>query len=197
MNPALRGLLINAAAFQFVWWAAVGGAAHGWPWAGPLAALGACALHLVRVPAPTRGAEITMLVYASCLGLACDATLLAFRLIRYAPGLGLGPDWLAPVWMTALWPAFATTLNHSLGWLRSQPLCAAAFGAVAGPLAYGGGVALGAASWPAGAAAGLAAIAGLWAVALPLLSTLAAVTLAATTPDEASPGTARPAAGPY
>lgn len=194
MSRTGRWLLVNLAAFQIVWWSAVLGAAHGLPWAGPLTALGACALHVRRIAPETRSAELTMLAYALCFGLACDATLMAFGLIRYAPGLGIGPDRLAPAWMAALWPTFATTLNHSLGWLRRHPLCAALFGALAGPLAYGGGVVLGAAGWPRGALAGMTAIAALWAVTLPLLSTLSAVTVIPAEP-EPSPEPVRPLAG--
>lgn len=182
MNRAARGLLGNVAVFQFVWWTAVAGAAHGLPWAGPLAALAGCAWHLATTPASARGGEGLLIVYALAFGTAADAMLMACRLIAYAPGTGLGPEWLAPAWMAALWASFATTLNRSLGWLRARPLLAAACGALGGPLAYAGGVALGAAGWPRGAFAGLLASALLWAVALPLLSGLAALTYVATAP---------------
>jgi membrane protein implicated in regulation of membrane protease activity len=60
-------------------------------------------------------------------------------------------------------------LNSALYWLAGRPLLAAALGAVGGPLAYFGGVGLGALAFPGGLAWALALIAVEWAIAMPLL----------------------------
>ncbi len=79
----------------------------------------------------------------------------------------------APLWILALWANFALTMNGCLGWLRQRRVLAAALACVCGPVSYYGGIALGTAtvtgeSWQLFGAIGLA-----WAVALPLLLSLA------------------------
>lgn len=163
--PAIpaRRWWVNLGAFQAAWLATVLGAAHGLPWLGPVAVLAAVGLHLVQTR--QRGPELGLLLAAALLGLVFEHALLSAGLIRY-PG---DPAWV-PLWMLALWPLFATTLNVSLAWFKPRLVLAALAGAVAGPLAYAGGAALGAIRLE-----GLAlwALALGWAVAFPLLLTLA------------------------
>lgn len=59
----------------------------------------------------------------------------------YSPGL-----MVAPVWMGALWLNFASTINHSLAWLKGRNGLASLFGAIGGPLAFLAGEKLGAVS---------------------------------------------------
>lgn len=76
------------------------------------------------------------------IGMVVDGCLIA------AGGLGLeqeSPFWpalLPPLWLWALWPLFATTLHHCLGWLWRYPLLAIACGGVGGSLSYVSGAAL-------------------------------------------------------
>ena len=53
-------------------------------------------------------------------------------------------DALVPVWILALWCAFASTLNVSLVWLQGRYLMAILLGAIAGPIAYLGAERIGA-----------------------------------------------------
>lgn len=156
----------NLLAFQVAWCAGVLGAAHGRPWAGPLAAAAALLLHLALTPRLARAAEVRLALLAPFLGALLDGLLARLGYIAFA---GAGPGGYAPAWMLALWVAFATTLNVSLGWLDGRLWLAALVGALAGPAAYAGGVALGAAAWPAGAVRGLFGVALVWAWALPAL----------------------------
>jgi hypothetical protein len=75
-------------------------------------------------------------------------------------------------WLVILWALFATTLNSSLRALQSRPWIAAALGAAGGPLAYYAGARLGALQFLEPAAM-LAALALGWALATPLLLSLA------------------------
>ena len=77
-------------------------------------------------------------------------------------------SWLAPPWIVALWLQFATSRETLLASLRDRPWIAAVVGAVGGPLAYGAGVRLGAASFPAGETTlSLLALAVVWGIVLP------------------------------
>jgi hypothetical protein len=165
-------LALNFLAFQVGWFACVLGAANGFAWVGALAVLAAAVLHLRRARRP--GGELRLLLAAMALGLVLDSLLLATGWVAY-PGSFPGGQWLpalAPYWLVAMWALFATTLNVSMGWLRGRPLLAALFGAIGGPLSYWAGARLGAMELLQPVAA-LAALAVVWALAMPLLLRLA------------------------
>jgi len=168
VSPAMPGWLPNLIAFQFGWWAVVLSAANGVPELG-LAVVGVLvSWHLVRVR-PHAG-EAVLIAVTGLIGLVFDSLLQASGWVAFAGG-GMA-SWLAPLWMTALWVNFATTLNVSLGPLRTRPWLAAALGAVGGPAAYWSGAQLGAMEFLAAPAA-LGALAVAWAGLTPLLLALA------------------------
>jgi hypothetical protein len=157
------GILLNAVAFQGAWFACVLGGAQGWPWAGAVLALLVVAVQLALAPDPAR--EVLLVAAVTLLGLALDSTLIATGWLAFASPVPFAA--LAPVWIVALWAAFATTLTVSLHWLQGRWLLAGALGALAGPLAYYAGARLGAVRLHAAPQA-LAALALVWALALPL-----------------------------
>jgi hypothetical protein len=160
-------LIANFVAFQIGWLACVLGGAQGLPWLG--AGIGAAIVlgHLLRLGGGTQ--EWRLLVVAAIAGTAWDSLLVALGLVVYPSGQ-LTP-WLAPYWITVLWLLFATTINWSLRWLRGRYLLAAMLGAVAGPLAYRAGAALGGVDFPSMPLT-MAALALGWAVMMPLLLAL-------------------------
>lgn len=129
--------IYNVAAYQVAWFAVLIGAARGMAGAGAAVALLVCAVHLAL-----RRDAIELRLVGLCLviGMVVDSTLALSGQVQFA-AWSLG---LAPYWMTALWLAFATTLNHSLRWLMVRPALAAVVGAIGGPLAYLAGARLGA-----------------------------------------------------
>jgi hypothetical protein len=150
-------------AFQAGWLATVLGAAKGLVWLGPLAVLAAIVAHATLASRP--GLELRLLLAAAAVGLAVENTLLTLGLVHYAGD----PVWV-PLWMVALWPLFATTLNLTLAWLKPRLRLATVAGALAGPLAYAGGEALGAITLHGHALMVLALV---WAAAFPALLALA------------------------
>jgi hypothetical protein len=157
-------LVTNVAVYQCVWFACVLSAAANRPWIGIAAAAAAVLLHLYLAPAPRR--ELPLILLAIVAGAAFESLLVASGWVRSSPALLFGS--VMPVWMVALWAAFATTLNVSLRALRRRYLLTAVIAAVGAPLAYQAGVALGALQWVQATPALLLVAAG-WAVLLPLL----------------------------
>ena len=138
--PTLTALIVNFILFQLAWFACVVAAARGSSWLGVLVALVVAAVHVMRSRRPR--AEIQLLVLTTGIGVAWESAVLSTGWIHYA---GSWPaTWLAPDWIIAMWTLFGTLLNVSLRWLRGRWLLAVVFGLVGGPLAYYGGVKLGA-----------------------------------------------------
>lgn len=162
-------LLLNLLAFQIGWFACVLAAAPGLPWLGTGTALLIVAWHTLRLPAPA--AELRLVAGVGVLGLLLDSLPVLTGLIDYASGTLIAG--LPPHWIVAMWLLFATLPNISLRWLAGRPALAALLGALGGPLAYYGGVALGAARFSEPIWQPLALLAINWAIAMPLIMALA------------------------
>lgn len=160
---------MNVLAFQAAWLGGVAGAATGRLWVGPAAALAVAAAHLYSAARPAR--ELGAVAAVTLLGTAWDTLPAALGLIDYRGGLAAFGG--TPLWIVALWLAFATTLNVSLRWLRGRLWLAVCLGAVFGPLCYAAAERLGALTLVAPASALLAQSIG-WAVLLPVTAALAA-----------------------
>ncbi len=171
-----RAILLNAVAYQLVWFATVLGAGRGLWWPGPLAALGFLALHLgvfVR-DGGERRRDLVLVVAAVACGLVIDGVLSASGAIVFAPAAPALPTGGAPLWMLTLWGAFALTLRHSLRSVTARPLLAASLGAIGGPLAYlGAARASGVLAFPEPRGMTLIMLAAGWCLALGLLALLA------------------------
>lgn len=161
----------NAIGYQATWIAAVAGAGWGWWWLGPATCLLFIAWHFRATPWPA--ADLRLLGLAVVLGLVVDTLWLQGGLLRFAAAVP-SPEW-APLWILALWAAFALTLNHCLSGLQGRPFLAGALGLVGAPLAYW----IAARSWAAAEMlaptwAVLASIGLAWALLTPLLLGVAA-----------------------
>ena len=86
--------------------------------------------------------EIKWCLIALAIGAIFDQVILSLGIIKYHNN-GWSTS-IVPVWILALWLAFALTINVSLRWLRGKYLIALAFGAIGGPLAYLGAQKMGA-----------------------------------------------------
>ena len=179
-------MLLNFIAFQIGWFACVLGGAHGWPWLGVVVTALVIAGHLYRAARP--GPELALILTSGLLGLAADSLLTGLGLLRFPSGQ-VHPL-LAPYWMMAMWMLFATTFNVTLRWLQPRWKLAALLGLIAGPLAYAGGAQLGGVTFNEPPWVALLAVAGVWALALPLLLVIASrwTGPAETVPTSAEPG---------
>lgn len=167
MDSAARRLdpWLYLAITQLGWFACVIGGARGAGWIGASVAAAAVAWHLARAHDWQR--EGRLLAVAVAGGWLWECALVQGGLLVY-PG---EPAW-APYWMAALWALFAIQVNVLFGWLRSRLWLAAALGAVAGPLSFQAGAALGAVFFPDRGLA-LAVLAAGWTLLLPALLLLA------------------------
>ena len=173
-------IAINVAAFYAAWFAAVLAAAKGWPMAAVGACLAVAALHLLL--SPRRGVEFGLMAVSAMAGLAVETLMIQAGLATYASS---GPvEGFAPIWLVALWVAFATLFNVSLAWLKSRLWLAILFAFIGGPASYLAGAKLGGMVLAEPVWISLAVIGVLWAVAFPALLVIARLTDADSDPDK-------------
>ncbi len=122
----------NAIASQLAWLLAVGGAARGYGWAGPVGVCVFAALQMHGSHAIRK--DVWAVVTCAAIGFVCDSMLAATGLVRYASP-ALLPQ-LAPMWIVALWASLGLTLHHSLSFLQTRLWLAALLGAIVAPLSY-------------------------------------------------------------
>lgn len=125
-------LLANVVGFQLVWMAAVGGAARGWWWLGPLALLLFAAIQL-RL-SEQRSSDLRLLALCAVFGFLLDSSWVWLGLMQFSTPW----PWTqaAPAWIVAMWCGFALTLNHSMSSLQQRLWLGALLGLFGGPLAY-------------------------------------------------------------
>lgn len=119
------------------------------------------AVHLLLVKA--EAAELRLLALVGGMGMAVDAVLSATGIYQF------DGDILVPLWLCALWLAFATTTTRSLSFLGSSPFLTAAAGAIFIPLNYWAGQRLGAVEFGLPLLTTLLIVSASWAVMLPVL----------------------------
>ncbi|AJW46899.1 membrane protein [Ralstonia mannitolilytica] len=133
--------LLYAVAGQAGWFVCVLSAARDAAWVGIVFVAGLLALHLRQAPQPRW--ELRLVVWVVVLAAPWETVLIRAGLIAYPRGtLWAG---FAPPWLLALWVLFAIQVNVLFRWLRGRWWLAMVLGAVAGPLSFRAGAALGAA----------------------------------------------------
>jgi hypothetical protein len=157
--------VINVVLYQLGWFSCVLGAAYGFPLSGVLCAFALVVLHLLLTD--NRKAEIKLLLSACLLGVLLDSLQQATGLFTFKDDPSW-PLWL-PLWVFVIWAQFATLFRFALHWLARRYVLGALLGALGGPLAYWGGIRLGAASFGDRPLLTLVVLAVVWAGVTPLL----------------------------
>lgn len=156
-------------AHQATWFAAVIGAGAGLTWPGLVAGALFCTWRLAV--SRSAGLEFRLGALALGVGLILESLWTGSGLLTYATS---GPGGGVPTWILALWVAFALTVVPLFGMLHARPALASLFGALGGPLAYWGAAqGWGAVQFAEPLVLSLLALAAGWAVAMPLLTTIA------------------------
>jgi hypothetical protein len=120
-------------AYQLVWFAAVVGAGRGHSWPGVSAALLFVAWQLWS--SRGRALDLRLIATALALGALIDGGATASGFIHYASSSPALPPGGAPLWILALWGAFALTVRL-MGWLHDRLWAGMLLGAVGAPLSY-------------------------------------------------------------
>jgi hypothetical protein len=156
--PALYFVLGQAG-----WFACVLSAARGEAYLGIALVIVLIVLHLFRVERPLE--EFKLLATVMLVGGVWDSALVRFGLLAYPHDAATG---FAPVWLVALWGLFAAQFNTTYRWLKPRGMAGALLGAIAGPLSFHSGAALGALRFVKAVPATVSLAIG-WAVILPLI----------------------------
>ena len=162
----VSALIINAVAFQIAWFAALYGGIYDWLTLALIPALLAAIWHIIRIR-DHKGAEIGLFIGVTILGFAVESLFIASGAISFVGValFGFGP----PLWILAMWLAFATLPHGCLNWLRGKWLLQIILGGLTGPLSYLAGGKLGGATLHEPILTSLAIIGVGWAVALPVI----------------------------
>lgn len=164
LSPTLSKI-INVVIYQIGWFSCVLGAGLGFPLIGAVGALALVAVHLLLSDA--RKAEAQLLFSACLLGVVIDSLQQAAGLFTFKTD-PRWPLWL-PLWVFVIWAQFAAMFRFALNWLAGRYLLGALFGAIGGPLAYWGGIRLGAATFGDNPQLALLVLAVVWALVVPIL----------------------------
>ena len=166
---------MNVALYEAVWFVAVLGRERLVPLAFALVAV-----HLALCR--DRPREIALVLLVTAVGVATDAALTLGGVFAFDPRPSPLP---IPLWLLAVWLAFAGTFRHALApILRRAPL-AIALGVVGGPSSYLAAERLGAVSLPEGALFTALVLAPVWAA---LMALFVAIARRTPRPAAASPG---------
>ena len=149
----------NGLWFQVTWFACVLGRD---PWLPAIAAM--FALHFLLVPSGVK--EFKRIAPVAGAGIVTDAILTALGVFNFG-------NVFIPLWLIALWFAFATTLQRALAVFGRKLWIAALIGAVAVPLNYGAGAKMGAVDLPLGTGTTATSLIVVWFFLLPSLYRLA------------------------
>ena len=135
--------IFNIAGFKVCWWACVWGATSNQKYLGPFLVLLYLIVHIYSISYQLRNAEIYLLCIAGILGTVVDSLFLNLDFLSYK-GLYDNIDYIAPLWITAMWVGFTATLNHAFKKIINKYSIQAILGMIFGPIAYITGKSLGA-----------------------------------------------------
>lgn len=150
-------LIVNALAYQAIWFSAI-------LWATPGAIAGCLIIALLFSISGRKGDDLRMTAFLIFLGMLLDGSLQQVGFFTFT-----NTGWPIPFWLLIIWIGLAMTIHHSLAWLKERLLLAAIFGGIGGPAAYWAGTRMGAASFNLPLSSSLLVLAALWALIFPTI----------------------------
>ena len=161
--------IFNVIGYKLGWFACAYGAVFGYYYEGAIVMGVLVVIHFWTQGWPK--AEIQFTLLAVVIGTLMDTSYNVLNVVDYG-GTYPGLEFLAPLWITAIWAGFSATLDYSLGFLAKKPWLTAGLAAFFGPFSYWGGAQMGAISFENGVWPAMVVIGIEWAIMLPLLYVL-------------------------
>ena len=127
--------IYNIMGFKLCWWACVLGAVSDKAYLGPVMVSLYLVIHLYSLSSASRIIELYLLVFAGIFGTLVDTIFLNLDLLTYS-GSYSNIDYIAPLWITAMWVGFTATLNHAFKKIIKKYYIQIILGLIFGPLAY-------------------------------------------------------------
>ena len=158
--------IFNILGFQICWWICVIFSTTNYSYVGPLAMLLYIVLHLLYITDERK--ELWLVFLVALIGTIFDSIFILIGFFNYSSSFGLFM-YLAPLWITAMWAGFATTLNHSLSWINKNYYLAFLMGFIFGPISYLTGRNFEAIQFHVSDSIGLLALAFSWGFIIPLI----------------------------
>jgi hypothetical protein len=158
-------LLLNFMLYQAIWFLCVFKGNSG-------ASIGLTLIAVHVLLSSCRTADLKIMALLLSCGLVIDGAIHWAGFISYPL-----PAYPIPFWLAVIWLALALMVHHSLRWLKGRPLLSALCGLVGGPLAYGAGVAAGAATFEAPPVHVLGLLSVVWAILWPAVMYVGALIL--------------------
>ena len=158
--------IFNILGFQICWWICVIFSTTNYSYVGPLAMLLYIVLHLLYITDERK--ELWLVFLVALIGTIFDSIFILIGFFNYSSSFSLFMC-LAPLWITAMWAGFATTLNHSLSWINKNYYLAFLMGFIFGPISYLTGRNFEAIEFHVSDTIGLLALAFSWGVIIPLI----------------------------
>tara|TARA_Y100001970_G_C14118541_1_gene794973 strand:- start:450 stop:986 length:537 start_codon:yes stop_codon:yes gene_type:complete len=135
--------IYNILGFKVCWWACVLGATSGQKYLGPALVFLYLIIHIYNIKPDLRKSELYLLFFAGIFGTFIDSLLLNLNILSYE-GLYNNINYVAPLWITAMWVGFTATLNHAFKNIINKYFTQIILGLIFGPMAYVTGNSLGA-----------------------------------------------------
>ncbi|MBI5274519.1 MAG: DUF2878 domain-containing protein [Chlamydiales bacterium] len=161
--------VLNVILFYLGWVYIVLSAAHGRSTQGIIGAV--CIIIFNIIISKSWVKELLLTILICMIGLIVDSIFSSTKMLSYASPNPFS-TLVAPLWIVALYGIFATTINHSLYWVKHQPIICMIVGAIGGTLSYFIGGQMHAISFLLPEPVALSIIAAIWLVLLPITCVL-------------------------
>ena len=125
--------IINLIFFYLIWWGCILGIRSNFDYVGPILTLVFIVVHL-NIVAESRK-ELILILCCGFLGLIVESLYLYFNFISYE-GYLISESFMPPLWIVCIWIALATTINHSMVFLKNKWIVTGICGAIFGPICY-------------------------------------------------------------
>lgn len=157
----------NILGFQICWWVCVLFSTTRYSYIGAMIMLLYIGFHLLYISDNFKN-ELKLILITGLIGTIFDSLFIVFNIFNYSSSFSF-ISFIVPLWITAMWAGFATTLNHSLYWINKNYFIAFLMGFIFGPISYFTGQSFNAIQFNIITSYGLVILAFSWGIAVPLV----------------------------